>query len=257
MKRVLTAAVLIPPSVYLIFMGPKWAVLAVITLVAMLCFREYVGLMRAFGWKTLGPFGFAAGLLVLFGPQSESLVLMLVALLVMTLSLRTKDVAAVLPQSASLLLGVIYVFGSWRCAIGLHGFNPHWLFFALVLNWIGDSAAYYFGRAVGKHKLAPVLSPNKTWEGSAASVFASVLFSVVYLGRYIPELPMWEIVTLAAAANIAGQFGDLFESSLKRGAGVKDSGTLLPGHGGWLDRLDSSLFAMPLVYIWILLPWQI
>ena len=68
---------------------------------------------------------------------------------------------------------------------------------------------------------------------------------------------MWEIVALAAAANIAGQFGDLFESSLKRGAGVKDSGTFLPGHGGWLDRLDSSLFAMPLVYIWILLPWQI
>jgi len=255
MKRVLTAAILIPPSVWLIYWGPGLAVQAVIALMAVLCFYEYLGLLKGYGWDTLGPAGFAAGLVLLLIPQADLLFVALIALFLMALSLRAGDVKTVLPQSAAVLLGVVYIFGAWRCASGLREISPHWLFFALVLNWIGDSAAYYFGRAFGKRKLAPVLSPKKTWEGSAASVVASVLFGVIYLGRFVPETPAWEIVALAGAANIAGQIGDLSESAFKRGAGAKDSGSLLPGHGGWLDRLDSSLFAMPLVYFWVLRPW--
>jgi len=123
------------------------------------------------------------------------------------------------------------------------------LFFALALNWAGDTTAYYIGRQFGRHKLAPVVSPKKSWEGAFASVAGSVIFGLLYLGHFLPLLPWWEIVIIAILGNIAGQFGDLAESAMKRGAGVKDSSNILPGHGGMLDRVDSSLFALPIVYI--------
>ena len=256
MKRVLTAAVLIPPTIYLIFGAPTAAVVVTIVAVAAACFHEYLGLVRGFGWGTLGPFGYAAGLVVLFVPGRALLVLTLLALLALILSLGAAEVANVLPQAAAILFGVVYIFGAWRCAIALHGISPHWLFFALVLNWIGDSAAYYVGRAIGKHRLAPVLSPKKSWEGAIASVVASLMFALVYLTYFKLPIALWEIVALAVLANVAGQLGDLCESAIKRGAGVKDSGSTLPGHGGWLDRLDSSLFALPMIYFWLAHPWQ-
>jgi phosphatidate cytidylyltransferase len=135
-----------------------------------------------------------------------------------------------------------------RCAIDLRGISQYWLFFALSLNWVGDIAALYIGRMIGRHKLAPLVSPGKSWEGAAASMIASVAYGALYFPRLLPSVPLLEALGLAALANIAGQLGDLCESALKRGAGVKDSGTLLPGHGGWLDRVDSTLFALPVVY---------
>ena len=173
---------------------------------------------------------------------------MLVAILAMALALRSRDLTDFLPGAAALVLGVLYVFGTLRCAIELRAIQAYWLFFALSLNWVGDIAALYIGKLVGRHKLAPHVSPAKTWEGSAASVAASVIYGAIYLPRLLPAAPLVEALGLTAVANIAGQFGDLCESALKRGAGVKDSGTLLPGHGGWLDRIDSSLFALPVVY---------
>jgi phosphatidate cytidylyltransferase len=119
--------------------------------------------------------------------------------------------------------------------------------FGLAVNWIGDTAAYYFGRNFGKHKLAPVVSPGKSWEGAAASAAAAVLFGVFALPRFV-SIGMWQGGLIAVAANVAGQMGDLAESAIKRGAGVKDSGKLLPGHGGMLDRVDSSLFSLPVLY---------
>jgi len=150
--------------------------------------------------------------------------------------------------AASLLLGVVYIFGPLRCGIDLHSISPYWLFFALSLNWAGDIAALYVGRLIGRHKMAPHVSPAKSWEGAVASVAASVIYGALYFPRLLPAVPLMEALALTAIANIAGQFGDLCESAMKRGAGVKDSGSLLPGHGGWLDRLDSSLFALPVVY---------
>ena len=115
------------------------------------------------------------------------------------------------------------------------------------MNWIGDSGAYYFGRNFGRHKLAPIVSPGKSWEGAAASLVVSVLFGVFVLPRFV-GIGLWQAAAVSVAANIAGQIGDLAESAIKRGAGVKDSGTLLPGHGGMLDRVDSSLFSLPVLY---------
>jgi phosphatidate cytidylyltransferase len=105
------------------------------------------------------------------------------------------------------------------------------------------------GRAIGKHKLAPTISPGKSWEGAIASVAGSVIFGLLYVGHFVPQIALWQVAIIAAVANVAGQFGDLAESALKRGSGLKDSSNLLPGHGGFLDRLDSSLFALPVVYV--------
>ena len=115
--------------------------------------------------------------------------------------------------------------------------------------WIGDTGAYYVGRRFGKRKLAPIISPGKTWEGAIASAVTGTLLGLAYLPWAIPGLGLPAAGLLALAANCAGQVGDLAESALKRGAGVKDSGTLLPGHGGVLDRMDSTMFAVPVLYV--------
>jgi len=148
----------------------------------------------------------------------------------------------------SALGGVIYIGGAWLCAYGLRAVNPHWLLFAFLLCWAGDTAAFYIGKNFGRHKLAPVISPGKTWEGAVASVAGGVIAGAVYTHYLIPLAPLAMVLTIAAVGNIAGQVGDLVESAYKRWGGVKDSGSSLPGHGGWLDRIDSSLLAIPAVY---------
>ena len=125
------------------------------------------------------------------------------------------------------------------------------LLFALVITWAGDTVAYFVGRAIGKHKFAPVLSPKKTWEGAVGGFAGSLLVGVAF-SKWI-GVPMEQMLTMAAVGNVAGQVGDLLESAYKRSAGVKDSGTLLPGHGGILDRIDALILAIPVVcYYWIL-----
>ncbi len=248
MTRILTALLLIPAFCYVVLWAPQWLFLAVVAMVALLCFYEFTGLASLHRIAKPGLFGYVAGLLVLLLPARDSAFFALVAIMAMALGLRSDKLSEVLPYSAATLLGVAYVFGSLRCGIELRAINVYWLFFALSLNWAGDIAALYTGRLLGRHKLAPSISPAKSWEGAAGSLLASVVYGALYLPRLLPAVPLAEGLGLAAIANIAGQCGDLCESALKRGAGVKDSGKLLPGHGGWLDRVDSTLFAMPVVY---------
>jgi phosphatidate cytidylyltransferase len=158
--------------------------------------------------------------------------------------------AHALPRTSLLVMGVIYVFGCWRCALVLHERSPHWLMYALLVSWTGDIGAYYIGKAFGKHRLADRVSPKKSWEGAAASVATSVLLAGAYLVHFV-GVGIAEAVLITAVANAAGQLGDLAESAMKRGAGVKDSGALLPGHGGYLDRVDSALFVMPVIAVWL------
>jgi phosphatidate cytidylyltransferase len=248
MKRVVTALLLIPFFWYIIFWAPQWAFLVTVAAVAVLCFREYADLVALHGIGKPGLFGYVAGLLLLLLPGKDTAFFVLVAILAMALALRSREMSRALPDAAALLLGVAYVFGSLRCGIELHAVNQYWLFFALSLNWVGDIAALYVGKLIGRHKLAPSVSPAKSWEGSIASTVASVIYAAFYFPWLLKTTPLGEALGLTVIANIAGQLGDLCESAMKRGAGVKDSGTLLPGHGGWLDRLDSSLFALPVVY---------
>jgi phosphatidate cytidylyltransferase len=251
MKRVVTSLILIPLVLYIVILGRPWLAFAAVALCATICYREYCGIAAGYGVTRLGPFGFAAGLGVLALSDSGATYLTVVALAGISLATWSDELAEVLPRASALLLGVVYIFGAWKCAILLRDMSPYLLLFALAINWVGDISAYYIGKNLGMHKLARRISPGKSWEGAIASVVASIVFGVVYLKRFSPQMPMVQVVALSVLANIAGQLGDLAESALKRGAGVKDSGTILPGHGGLLDRVDSTLFTMPIVYLWL------
>jgi phosphatidate cytidylyltransferase len=248
MKRIVTALLLIPFFCYIVLWAPSWAFLVTVAAVAVLCFREYADLVALHGIAKPNVFGYVAGLLVLLLPGKDGAFFVLIAILAMALALRSREMVQALPDAAALLLGVAYVFGSLRTAVELRAIGVYWLFFALSLNWVGDIAALYVGRAFGRHKLAPEVSPGKSWEGSIGSTVASVIYGVFYFRWLLPAAPLAAALGLTVIANIAGQLGDLCESAIKRGAGVKDSGNLLPGHGGWLDRVDSTLFALPVVY---------
>ncbi|MBZ5586061.1 MAG: phosphatidate cytidylyltransferase [Acidobacteriia bacterium] len=251
MKRVLTAAALIPVIVYVVLFANFWIFLAVLVAVAVLCYREYDGIAAAYGFGAPGPLGYGLGLLLLVWEGDAWMILAAAALLAMALAMGARELSKALPHAALLLMGVAYVFGTWKCALPLRQANPHWLMYALLLNWAGDAGAYYVGRAFGKHKMAPRVSPKKSWEGAVASVMTAILIGGGYL-MYFAGVSALAAVPLTAAANVAGQLGDLAESAMKRGAGVKDSGSLLPGHGGMLDRVDSTLFALPVIYAYVL-----
>ena len=244
MKRVLTALALVPFAIYAIFFGPPWFFLLSAVAMALLCYSEYSNIVAAYGIEAPGLPGAAAGLVLLF----DIAYVRLVALLSLMLSLRRRDLANGLAYAAAMTLGAVYIFGAWRCAIDLRAMHPNWLLFALAINWTGDVAAFYVGRAIGNHKLAPHISPGKTIEGALGSLASAAIFGTGFAYLWPAGLSMAVWIPLALVTNAAGQFGDLTESALKRGAGMKDSGTLLPGHGGWLDRLDSSLFTLPVVY---------
>ena len=251
MKRIVTALILIPIIVYVVLWANFWLFLAVLAAVACLCYREYDAIAADYGFGAPGPLGYLAGLLLLVWEGQPWLLIVGGALLMFTLAMRMEDLAKALPRSALLVTGLVYIFGCWKCALPLREANPHWLMYGLMLNWAGDTGAYFIGRPFGKHKLAPRVSPKKSWEGSIASVITSVLLAGAYLLHFVPSVPLWHVVLLTVGANVAGQLGDLAESAMKRGAGVKDSGSILPGHGGFLDRVDSSLFALPLIYAYL------
>jgi phosphatidate cytidylyltransferase len=157
--------------------------------------------------------------------------------------------AAGISSSALLLVAFPLSF-----AVRLHGWEregPRLLLFALVITWAGDTVAYFVGRALGKHPFAPHLSPKKTWEGAIASFAGSLLVGCAFSWWLTAPVP--HLLAMAGVGNVAGQAGDLLESAYKRSAGVKDSGALLPGHGGILDRIDALILATPAVwYYWIL-----
>lgn len=251
MKRLLTAGLLIPAVLYLTWTAHPLVFGAITAAIGVLCFREYARLAAGHSMPVSFPIGAVAGVAVVLLPAVDSVILTIPVFAAFALALRNQKLADVLPQTGALTLGLIYCFVPWRCAVSLRHLQPYWLVFALALNWIGDGAAFGIGAWIGRHKLAPRVSPGKSWEGAIASAVASVLFGLAWVRYFAPQMLPWEVVGLSLTANAAGQLGDLCESALKRGAGMKDSGTLLPGHGGWLDRLDSSLFSLPVVYCWL------
>jgi phosphatidate cytidylyltransferase len=178
--------------------------------------------------------------------------LFVLGIAVVTLFTRRPLVEA-LPAAGISSSGLILVAFPLSYTIRLHGLpsqGPLLLLFALVITWVGDTAAYFVGRWIGKHALAPHLSPKKTWEGTVASFLGSLIVALVFV-RWI-HAPLQYLLGMAAVGNVAGQVGDLLESAYKRSAGIKDSGNLLPGHGGVLDRIDALILAIPVVwYYWI------
>jgi phosphatidate cytidylyltransferase len=253
MKRVLTAAALIPIITYVVLWADARVFWAVLAASAFLTWREYhaiavAGTGGAWSWPSL--LGYGAGALLLLVPAEPWLVVLGLALVALALFMNEADLADTLPRAAVLVFGVAYIFGTWRCAVPLRAANPHWLMYAVLVSWTGDIGAYYVGRQFGRHRLAERVSPKKTWEGAIGSVAASAVLAGAYLVWFL-GVPIWRAAMLTVAANAAGQIGDLAESAIKRGAGVKDSGAILPGHGGFWDRVDSTLFTMPVVYLYV------
>jgi phosphatidate cytidylyltransferase len=259
MKRLLTASILIPFFLWVVLASPQYLFIAVVVVLACICFYEYAQIatahLEALDGLRPGPAAYAGGIAFLIVPEDEWLLAVMAVLFLMLLALRASNLAACLPAAAFFALGLIYIFGSWKSAIGLHALSPWWMLFATAINWAGDTFALYGGKAFGRHKLAPLVSPAKTWEGAASSLIATCVLGFLYIRYFLPQVPISQALILCVVGNIAGQLGDLAESAFKRGAGVKDSGTLLPGHGGWLDRVDSTLFSMPVIYWLLRQPW--
>ncbi|MGC2110042.1 MAG: phosphatidate cytidylyltransferase, partial [Candidatus Korobacteraceae bacterium] len=312
MKRVLTAVILIPLVVLALFRAPLWLFTLLVLGVALLAAREYFDIAEKTGFRPFRALAYAA-LALSFGisylvafvvaqlssiarQQNESIgvdlhavgmgsdlwalsvviVLVFAGLIFLSAGLRCEALSNALPDAAVSYLLIPYVaFTLGLIPILRSGENGAlFLLYLMLLVWCGDIAAYYVGRAIGSHTLAPRISPGKTWEGAAASVIGAVIVGLL-LFRFINPVtelfrsahllrariysfsqpspqtqpfelaPVWFVIAFAVSVNVAAQLGDLVESALKRGAGVKDSGTLLPGHGGVLDRIDALLFALP------------
>jgi len=266
MKRVLTALILIPLVLVLVFLGPKWLITLAVAGVAILAGWEFVGLAARCGAKPpriailvalaalfVGNFEWPDQTLILFSGLSLALFVYCTF---------ASPVERVMVDAASSVFGLCYI-GLTLIAIPTLREQTNGatlVVFLLFVVWAGDIAALYVGRAWGRHKLAPSLSPNKTWEGAVGSVAGSLLVTAGLF--WIAELmAQWNFVKLsfadevwwwwlvmAVVVNVVAQVGDLAESALKRSAGVKDSGTLLPGHGGVLDRIDALLLAAPVLW---------
>jgi phosphatidate cytidylyltransferase len=268
MKRVLTAAVLIPLVLVLVFLGPRWQWLFTLltAVVASLASWEYLTLARLKGAEA-PRLAVAIAILALFTatflwPDQVASILGIISLTLLLVCTFSSPIARVLPDATNAVFCLIYTGFTLISLPALHAQHngPSLVVFLLCVVWAGDIAALYIGRPFGRRKLAPTLSPNKTWEGSIASIAGSLLAAGGLLGiseylagwnsvalSYADEI-WWYWLVLAVIVNIAAQVGDLAESALKRSAGVKDSGTLLPGHGGILDRIDALLLAAPALW---------
>jgi phosphatidate cytidylyltransferase len=269
MKRIITAILLIVLVGLLIFLGKLWMVTLFAALVALLAALEFRQLSAAGGnpiplWWTL--FAIALFFLATFElPQDTITAVAFSTLLLFGWNTFRTPLTRVLPETAAGPLLLIYIAFPltlipiiWSRA---EGDGLVLIVFLFLCVWSGDIAALYIGKRFGRRKLAPELSPNKTWEGAIASIVASVVIGVGFIlyGNWLTthsssftrlhtNAPIWQWILLAILLNAAAQFGDLLESALKRGAGVKDSGTLLPGHGGILDRIDALLLAAPVLW---------
>jgi phosphatidate cytidylyltransferase len=251
MKRLATAAVLIPLVIFVMFWAPMVVFQMVVAAFGFVCFHEYANIAKAQGIPVPEWLGQALGLVLLLSPVLDWRLPVLLVLIMTAWSLRVDPLSSALPLAAATVMGILYVYGAWRSALVLRDAGSWWILMAVSLNWVGDTAAFYAGRAFGKNKLAPRISPGKTWEGAIASAILATAYGTAVLALSEAQVPVWHAAPLSLAAGVAGQFGDLVESAMKRGAGLKDSGQMLPGHGGWLDRLDSTLFSMPVVALYL------
>ncbi|HEX73915.1 MAG TPA: phosphatidate cytidylyltransferase [Dehalococcoidia bacterium] len=161
------------------------------------------------------------------------------------------------------IAGILYVGWLLSYFVALRGLEDgrNWVFLALFVTFGSDTAAFFIGRALGRHHLVPSISPGKTWEGAIGGIFGAIIVSLLFTlptlfafpnPLYLQDFSYWQAILLSLLASIFGQLGDLVESLLKRNMGVKNSGKLLPGHGGFLDRIDSIVFAGVVVYYYVI-----
>ena len=268
MKRILTALVAIPILLYTVWSSSPYYFAGLAAIAALLALSEFYSLAAKTGCQPFNLVGYVTGLAVLGaflfrGPDWIPVTICAAAMGSLALALlRTDDTKTALASVSATVFGVVYIavlVGFLvavravpdRTGTGIPRLAPKslTLFFALVM--MTDTGAYYVGRAIGRHKLAPRISPGKTVEGSIGGLLTAIAVGPLCKVIFFPEIPLWPAMLFGGIIGIVSQIGDLAESLLKRGSEVKDSSTLLPGHGGMLDRLDSILFCAPLLYFFL------
>jgi phosphatidate cytidylyltransferase len=295
LKRILTAVLLIPIVLLLVLRAPVPVVALVAALVALLAVQELLKIseaykIRPFHWPTYIFVGlFFLFLAVNVGRDTPLLstsvfagsavfVAAIAPFVFLVIGMRRADLSTGFPAAMTSAFAFAYIALPLGCLVQIReqASGAFLLLYLLLLVWAGDIFAYFVGRTLGRHLMSPRVSPKKTWEGALASMIASVGVGILLYNYALPisaallnarliekkdglfaleKAPLWPIIMLSAAINIAAQLGDLVESLIKRGAGIKDSGTLLPGHGGMLDRVDALLFAAPL--LWYYAAWRV
>jgi phosphatidate cytidylyltransferase len=292
LKRVLTAVVLIPVVLLLILRAPVLVLAFVTGVVALAAIHELLKLSEAYEIQPLRiPTYLFCGVffvLIAVHPGSTDLLstsafsyialsaTVLAPFVFLSIAMRRDQLASAFPAGMVPAFGFVYVAVPLALLVQL---REQWrgsflLLYLLLLVWAGDIFAYFIGKPFGRHRMSPRISPNKTWEGAGASVIASVAVGILMFHYAQPissallqahlierqngifeEWPVATVIALSIALNVAAQLGDLVESLIKRGAGAKDSGALLPGHGGMLDRIDALLFAAPV--LWCYAAWHV
>jgi len=261
-KRVLTALCGIPFLVAAIWFDrplPWFTIL--VSIWGMLAVFEFYRLVSASKEPPLTYFGLIWTLLFILSPHLNNdfitppvLLTSAVVLSLIWLVLRPQKEGA-FTSWVWTVGGILYIGWLLSYFVALRGLDDgrNWIFFALLITFASDTAAFFIGRALGKHHLAPRISPGKTWEGAIAGVLGAILVSLLFtLSTPLSLHIHWgQAVLLGSIVSVFGQLGDLVESLLKRNMGVKDSGRLIPGHGGFLDRIDSVVFAGIVVYYYV------
>lgn len=260
MKRVVTALIGIPLILYLILFTPPITLIGVVFIFMLLGMYEYFALVKSripFLLQISG-YPIAAAVLLSFYPdvgQIPAFFFPVSVAWVLTFALLARtDMKTAFEGSALTLFGAWYVGGLMGYLVGLRMITnggetgAKLVLFLLIVIWTGDTFAYFAGKGFGKHKLAPVVSPKKTVEGALVGLLFSMIAAVVCSLTFLPQLTPLQASIAGMVVGISGQIGDLCESIIKRAVQVKDSGTIIPGHGGVLDRVDSLLFGAPALY---------
>lgn len=289
-QRIATAVVLIPLVLLLVLKAPLYLIALVCALIALLAIAEFLKLATHYAVQPLAVATYAfvalffvyviivstgrtpldATAAVLYGLAVAAALAPFVFLTVAMSKTRAELVAGY-PAAAASVFAFAYIAIPMTLLVELRQLSAGaiWTIYTLLVVWAGDIFAYFVGKTLGRHRMSPRISPNKTWEGAVASVLASVIVGtlwiqhangisswLLHMGLIARRDGMWglqpphlgPIILLSVVVNLAAQLGDLVESLIKRGAGVKDSGAILPGHGGMLDRIDAMLFAIPVVW---------
>ena len=250
LTRIVTALVLAPFVIWLIMAGPQWGIATLIIGAACACFLEIFQMTMPGRTleRVMGTFLGVGGLVAYVAlPIEYYRVIGTVMLLAppCVILMRPEPIDGAAFRMFTLWGSLLYLVVTFACALHL-GKTPSALLMAFLIIWCGDSGAYFVGKGIGAHKLYPMISPKKTVEGSLGGLVASVGVAYGMQSTLLPELSTQVVILAGLGGGALGQIGDLVESALKRSADVKDSGSLLPGHGGMLDRLDGFLFAVPL-----------
>ena len=287
-ERVATAVVLIPLVLLLVLKAPLYLLSIVAGAVAVLAIGEFLKLVTPHGvlplkWSTYVFVALFFAFVIVASanrtPEDATTAMLygialsaaLAPFVFLTSAMRRDDLRTGYPLATASTFAFVYIAVPMALLVEIRQqpAGAIWIIYTLLAVWAGDIFAYFVGKSLGRHRMSPRISPKKTWEGAVASILASMIVGTLWM-QHAPAIssallqirlidrrdgmfgleqpPLWPIILLSAVVNIAAQLGDLVESLIKRGAGVKDSGSILPGHGGMLDRIDAMLFAVPIVW---------